>query len=220
MADINKALVDDGLVDKAKIGGANYFWSFPAKKDRMMQSQHKERLETMEQLKVQVQEATAQLADAKRGREDTEGDRPTKLQRLAEIAKEKSQVEQELEKLKENDPQALANLEKELKLCTEAANRWTDNIFNAKTYLVKKRGMDRKQADKILGITSTFDCKYACMHVGGFVVSVVWEESNLTHAVLLHCLQTPKTRSPSKSLLRTSFSLLSMCLFVEKVVLA
>ena len=35
----------------------------------------------------------------------------------------------ELEKLKENDPQAIADLEKELKLVTEAATRWTDNVF-------------------------------------------------------------------------------------------
>eukprot|EP00957_Ditylum_brightwellii_P110959 8462377-Ditylum_brightwellii.AAC.1 len=33
VADVNQGLVDDGLVDKEKIGGSNYFWSFPAKKD-------------------------------------------------------------------------------------------------------------------------------------------------------------------------------------------
>jgi multidrug resistance efflux pump len=158
VADVNTALIDDGEVDKAKIGGSNYFWSFPAKKDRVMQLQHQERLETIETLKVHVQEATGKLADAKRGREDSGDDRATKLQRLDQIAKDTTAIQQELEILKENDPQALADLEKELKLCTEAANRWTDNIFNSKTYLVKKKGMDRKEVDRILGITSTFDC--------------------------------------------------------------
>ena len=69
-------------------------------------------------------------------------------------------MQTELEALKENDPQALADLEKELKLVTEAANRWTDNIFNCKTFLTRKRGIDKKEANKILGISDAFDCKF------------------------------------------------------------
>ena len=45
------------------------------------------------------------------------------------MKKEKEVLEKELEGLKENDPQALADLEKEFKLVKEAAHRWTDNIF-------------------------------------------------------------------------------------------
>jgi seryl-tRNA synthetase len=160
VADVNQALVDDGLVEKEKIGGSNYFWSFPAKKDCGMQIQHQQNLESIEKLQAAIQEASARLADAKRGREDDDGDRPKKLQRLTEMAKERQTLDQELETLKENDPQALADLEKERKLVVEAANRWTDNVFNCKTYLTKKRGMGRKETDKLLGITSTFDCKY------------------------------------------------------------
>ena len=87
--------------------------------------------------------------------------RAATLQRLEAIAKEKAEAEAEAANLKENDPQALADLEKELQLTTQAANRWTDNIFNCKSYLVKKRGMDKKDACKIIGITSAFDCEYA-----------------------------------------------------------
>ena len=68
-------------------------------------------------------------------------------------------VKKALVSMKENDPQALADLQKELELVKNAANRWTDNVFNCKTYLVKKRGMDKKEAIKILGITPAFDCK-------------------------------------------------------------
>lgn len=220
VADMNQSLIDDGLVDKEKIGGSNYFWSFPAKKDRMMEIQHENVLKATEQLKTSVAEANAALLDAKRGREDEEveeeakvgetkeneekkegeaktGDgeeakegeaksgegeeetkageeeevpppkraktvsRAAKLQRLNEIAKERAAIESELETLKENDPQALADLEKELELVTQAANRWTDNIFNCKSYLTKKRGMDKKEACKLLGITSAFDCTYS-----------------------------------------------------------
>lgn len=158
IVDINQALVDDNLVDKDKIGGSNYFWSFPAKKDRQLQLQHEATLQEIEILKQKVATASSQLSDAKRGREDnSEGERVTKLTRLAVLTKDFAVYEQELEGLKENDPQALADLQKELDLVKNAANRWTDNIFNCKTYLVKKRGMDKKEATKILGITAAFD---------------------------------------------------------------
>jgi Leucine zipper with capping helix domain/Mnd1 HTH domain len=187
VADINQSLIDDGLVDKEKIGGSNYFWSFPAKKDRQMQLQYEKTLEEIERLKTAVDEANAALLDAKRGREDEDeaasdakggdgtdgGDesappakkqktlpRAEKLERLNSITKETAALEAELERLKENDPQALADLEKELDLVKQAANRWTDNIFNCKAYLVKKRGMDKKDACKLLGIAAAFDCTF------------------------------------------------------------
>jgi len=124
-----------------------------------MQRKHEETKEAIEQLKASVQEANSRLADAKRGREDEDGERAAKLRRLGEIASSRRALVAELDTLKENDPQAMADLAKELKLVTEAAHRWTDNIFNCKSYLVKKRGMDRKEACRILGITSAFDCK-------------------------------------------------------------
>jgi len=130
VADINNSLVDDGLVDKEKIGGSNFFWSFPGKKDRMLQLEHENVMSEIELAKTKITEVEAKLADAKRGREDEGGDREKKLARLEELKSEKKVMEKELESLKENDPQALADLEKELKLVTEAANRWTDNIFS------------------------------------------------------------------------------------------
>jgi Leucine zipper with capping helix domain/Mnd1 HTH domain len=162
IVDINQALVDDGQVDKDKIGGCNYFWSFPAKKDRILQVQHEAVLQKIEELQVQVREMTSRLQDAKRGREETgeEETRESKLRRLETGKAELLKLAAEHAAQKENDPQALADLEKELKLATEAAHRWTDNVFNCKSYLTKKRGMDRKDAEKILGISSDFDCTY------------------------------------------------------------
>jgi len=171
--DIHQGMIDDALVEKAKIGGSNYFWSFRAKKDRMAQIQHGKTLELIEEIKPKVAEAEARLSDAKRGREEDDeedgdedkgcksapsgGGRAKKLARLTQLGKEKAALEKELEKLKENDPAALADLEKELRFVTQAAHRWTDNIFECKSYLVKKRGMQKKEACKFLQISSEFD---------------------------------------------------------------
>ena len=130
----------------------------------MAQKAHEGTLKLIEDLKPKVEEASAKLADAKRGREDDESEegessRAKKLSRLAELAKQKTDLQNQLTSLKENDPAALADLEKEYKLVKEAANRWTDNIFECKSYLVKKRGIEKKEANRLLGITANFDCK-------------------------------------------------------------
>jgi Leucine zipper with capping helix domain/Mnd1 HTH domain len=246
IVDINQSLVDDGLVDKEKIGGTNYYWSFPAKKDRLMEIQYHATIKEMEQLQKTLDDVTIRLIDAKRGREDheegchdddnddndndeknhdtittntksnrmgTSNDenknpnveddesagnpvtknvvdhsdtkhshdhkldennleppskkqkrkngmtRHEKLQTLQQIQNEKLQIQKEIDALKEYDPIVIANYEKELDYVTKAAHRWTDNIFNCKSYLMKKRNMDKKDANRILGITDTFDCK-------------------------------------------------------------
>jgi len=158
IADINQALVDDGLVDKDKIGGSNYFWSFPAKKDRQNELAHEENKRRIESVRENIKGAEARLADAKRGREEDEnGERARKMARRLELKKDLAAAAAELEKLRENDPREIANLERELQLVTNGAHRWTDNIFSCKDYLVKKRGMMKKEANKYLGITDNFD---------------------------------------------------------------
>lgn len=109
---------------------------------------HEETLRRVEALKSSIQEAEARLADAKRGREEDEsGERAAKMARRVELTRELAEKRARLDKLKENDPQEIANLEQELKLVTSGANRWTDNIFSCKDYLVKKRGMMKKEGE-------------------------------------------------------------------------
>jgi len=257
VADVNQSLIDDGLVDKEKISGTNYFWSFPAKKDRQKQLEHEATLQEIEKLKSSIVGTRAALMDAKRGREEEEeivvpqdeegepvpkeaaasdggeakheGDdgkeedappaakkikkstnRAAMLERLAIIAKEVAAGEAEAAVLKQNDPQALADLEKELQLTTQAAHRWTDNIFNGKAYLVKKRGMDKKEACKVLGITSAFDCEssgglFCVCFVTIFVKAVCVDfllprnsrscATHLTQIVCFSIVQTLRTRN-------------------------
>ena len=63
---VDQSLVDDGLVDKEKIGGFIYFWSFPAMKDSFMQIQYQKTLAETENLKGVLQETNTKLLDAKR----------------------------------------------------------------------------------------------------------------------------------------------------------
>lgn len=133
-------------------------------------------------------DATKEDAEVSTNKKAKTMSRAAKLARLQEIAKLKAAAETELESLKDNDPQALANLEKELQLVLQGANRWTDNIYICKSYLTKKRGMDSKQACKVLDITSAFDCKSKA------AASV--DLPKLTRDSLYYVVQTRSTKYP------------------------
>ena len=113
---VNNSLIDDGLVEKQKISGSNYFWSFKGKKDRMAQIQYEKTVKFIEELKPKLAQSESALADAKRGREEETGEgeegggRARKLARLSELEKQKSILQAELAVLKQNDPKALADL--------------------------------------------------------------------------------------------------------------
>jgi len=263
--DINQSLCDDNLVDTDKIGGSKYFWSFPAKNDRLKQLEHDETLKRIEGLVGAIKEAEVKLADAKRGREEEEqgsnGDeegkpttRASKMARRSELTKAVADKSAELEKLKENDPQAIADLEKELNLVTQAATRWTDNIFacqevrivrscccivyiyilpafcvcviviivhmrspipdnnfNVLQYMVKKRGMVKKEVNKMIGITDAFDCEFLhCVHCFVVVVVVVFCLIYYILRTLQCCMPffmlSPQTLTPSKRTLNHFYS--------------
>lgn len=66
-------------------------------------------------------------------------------------------MEQELEKLKECDPEVLESMRKEISMAKEATNRWTDNVFTIKSWCTRKFGVEEKMIDKNFGIPEDFD---------------------------------------------------------------
>ena len=225
IADINQALCDDGLVDKDKIGGSNYYWSFPAKKDRLLQLEHDDTLLKINELRSSVKDAEARLADAKRGREeedaiedggggdddDNEGEgksknetRASKMARRVTLLAELANAQIELEKLKQNDPREIANLEKELTLVTDAANRWTDNIFSCKDYLVKKRGMMKAEGE--CRVREMLFCKHTHTTVHVLVLFVLFFNSTL--------LSLMKKQRTSTWVLRMHSIVSCVCLYI------
>lgn len=74
---------------------------------RLSQLQHESTLRNIQHLTEKPQEASAKLADAKRGREDDEtGDRAKKMCRRSKLAALKIKATEELNALKRNDPQS------------------------------------------------------------------------------------------------------------------
>ena len=154
--EVIQALVDDGLVDTDKIGTSVYFWAFPSKGA----AARKRKLDGLEAQLAQTRQKRrsleTQLAEAGRGREEGE-ERSQLLQQLADSERRRAELDAEVAKYRDCDPEALEALRRESATATEAANRWTDNVCQIKSWCKRKFAMEEAVIDKQFGIPENFD---------------------------------------------------------------
>ncbi|OQR88548.1 meiotic nuclear division protein [Thraustotheca clavata] len=167
--DVNQALVDDNLVDTDKIGSGNYFWSFPSK----VAQQRKRKLEDIEERRTQLTaklEQTNAAIEKQRALQPESQDRVDRLNKLAVLKREVDEAKKRIHLLKDNDPDLLNQLDTKAKIAKEGADRWTgfkttfilpdnylDNVFNLKSWVIKKNSCSSAEVEKWLGIPDDFD---------------------------------------------------------------
>ena len=92
------------------------------------------------------------------------------MRELASLEQENKKFVTELEKYKELDPDAFEKnskyftflvyfllVEKDLSVCKEGANRWTDNIFSLQSFCANKFNIARNDFGSQFGIPEEFD---------------------------------------------------------------
>ncbi|ETP15152.1 hypothetical protein, variant [Phytophthora nicotianae CJ01A1] len=154
--DVNQALVDDALVDCDKIGSGNYFWSFPSK----LSQSRKRKLSELEQHRHTAQEKLAKVQQNIEEQKSLRSDSDERVQKLRRLEEQKAKVNglrTKVQHLAENDPAILEELERKVRMAKEGSDRWTDNVYTLKSWVVKKRGVEGKEVDKWLGIKDDFD---------------------------------------------------------------
>ncbi|XP_037081427.1 meiotic nuclear division protein 1 homolog [Pollicipes pollicipes] len=154
--EVIQGLVDDGLVDTDKIGTSVYFWAFPSKGAGVRQHKLAGLEEQLAQLRQKRHTVEAQLAEAAVGREEDD-ERGQLLKDLAGRRQERARLDAEIAKYKDCDPEALEAMRQQSRIAIEAANRWTDNIFNIKSWCKRKFSMEEATIDKQFGIPDSFD---------------------------------------------------------------
>lgn len=141
--DMNQSLVDDFLVFSDKIGAANFFWSFPSK-EFQDQTVRKTGLEaSLRNTDVNIANITTQIETARESR--SANNRVKLLHELESLKQLEGQLDNQLEELKVNDPDEICRVEKLALANKTAADRWTDNIWQIKSYLTKRKGMAGKE---------------------------------------------------------------------------
>ena len=153
--DMNQSLVDDFMVFSDKIGSANFFWSFPSKalQDRKnLNEQLGDQLKRSQDSAVELQRRLEEERESR----NVEG-RAEKMEKLTALMNREQELRAILEAGKANDPAELNRVTKLAEDNMNHANRWTDNIWAVKSFLIKKKGQSGKEADKFLRLPSDFD---------------------------------------------------------------
>jgi len=143
--DVNQQLVDDGLVETDKIGSTGYYWSFPSKRVQNVSLQSSSLEEEIKSETAELAETHKKIKVVRECRVESAG-RDAQLKQLLSLKQEIAALEGQVEVLKENDPEEVARQTATVDMCKMAANRWTDNLLELRSWLVKKKGMSSKEA--------------------------------------------------------------------------
>ncbi|XP_029360835.1 meiotic nuclear division protein 1 homolog isoform X2 [Echeneis naucrates] len=154
--EVLQSLVDDNMVDCERVGTSNYYWAFPSKALNARKNK-------LEELQKQISEANQRkmslqtlVEKAKVGRHNTD-ERSSLLKELQALREEQTQLQAELEKYRECDPEVIEEMRKSNVVAKEAVSRWTDNIFAIKSWTKKKFAFDDCRINKAFGIPEDFD---------------------------------------------------------------
>ncbi|CAG0917981.1 unnamed protein product [Notodromas monacha] len=154
--DVLSALVDDNLVESEKIAGSIYFWSFPGKKVA-------DRRQALEEIKKKLGKLKDRHAKAERAlktaKENAEPDprRDKLMAKLEEREAHQQNLVEELDDLRRSSSKIAEETEIEMQRGMDAANRWTDNVFQIRSWLVEKYQVDGVMLNKRFGIPEDFD---------------------------------------------------------------
>jgi len=156
--DVLKELTDDDLVHEGKVGVSTYYWSFPGEMGTKKRGQLASLRQEDTLLRAQIRELSAQNEELQKQRAaesgaDDEGRAKEAEARVAALRAELEASKAELESLKSADAMDAHARKADVPILREAANRWTDNIFEIRKQLVRKFNMDPKELDKQLEIT-------------------------------------------------------------------
>ncbi|CAO3623869.1 unnamed protein product [Mucor fragilis] len=154
--DILMGLVDDGLVTTDKIGTSNYFWSYPSAVIQTKRNKLQDLTSSVEKQEEKKKRLEQLIQEATQDRQKTE-ERAQLLAELEQDQKTNRELQAELQKYKENDPELYHKKEKASKVAKEATNRWTESIWEMQSYCVNKFGMERQLFDQTFGIKDDFD---------------------------------------------------------------
>ncbi|KAL0245405.1 hypothetical protein I308_104529 [Cryptococcus tetragattii IND107] len=153
--DVLDDLVSDGFVFMDKIGTGNYFWALPSAAGVTKNAALAKATKELERIEAGISETRAGLMEAEKGREDTE-ERLTLLATLQQEEQTSVKLKAELAAFGAADPVRYQKKSEAVKVCKDAAARWTDNTLMLLQYTVSL-GVEAQAIRGMLGITEEWE---------------------------------------------------------------
>lgn len=154
--DVVMLMESDGLVKMEKVGAQNIFWSWPSDAARAAENKAAKAQALIERSEGRLEAAAAAMVGASEGKEAS-AERTARLQRLEALKAANAALKAEVATLAANDPEVIAGLDKKAGMAKAAAERWTDNVWQIKKYVIDKMGMGSSEFDKSVGLPADFD---------------------------------------------------------------
>eukprot|EP00962_Isochrysis_galbana_P023419 scaffold7079_cov128-Isochrysis_galbana.AAC.1 len=156
--DVLKELICDDLVLEDKVGVSTYYWSFPGQAGSKKRAELANLRQQTAVLRAQVGQLKAQQAEqAKQRAQETGGrDESADIASVSCAIEALKQDEARLDgQLKAADMAGVLDLRQRIRdvpALKEAANRWTDNVFEVRKKFIDLFQMEPKAVDKEFGI--------------------------------------------------------------------
>ncbi|XP_017882579.1 meiotic nuclear division protein 1 homolog [Ceratina calcarata] len=154
--DVLQMLVDDGLVRSEKIGTSTYFWTFPGENITGTEQRISDASKKIVAAEFKLQKLREACEKEKIGREDTE-ELQILLNEIEKLRAQETQLNEQIAKFSDTDPEAIARMEREVKEYKEAVNVWTDNIFAVQSWCKKKFDISEEILNKQFNVPNDLD---------------------------------------------------------------
>ncbi|XP_033205145.1 meiotic nuclear division protein 1 homolog [Bombus vancouverensis nearcticus] len=156
--DVLQTLVDDGLVRSEKIGTSVYFWNFPGENLTRIEQRISEASKNIVEAEFKLQKLKDTCEKEKIGKEDTE-ERQILLRELEELKAKENQLNKQIAKFSDADPEVIAKLGEKVQKYKEVTNIWTDNIFAIQSWCKNKFDISVECLNKQFNIPDDLDYK-------------------------------------------------------------
>nr|CAB3265610.1 meiotic nuclear division protein 1 homolog [Phallusia mammillata] len=154
--DVVQSLVDDGMVNCEKVGSSSYYWAFPSQAFNVRLNKRKNLEEQIDQNKEKRLKTDEMKKNSLADRKPT-AEREKLLAMVAKLQDKKNQLQTEISKYDDCNPDVMNRLIAETTMSKDAANRWTDNLFTLKSWLKRKFPIPEQQINKQFCIPEELD---------------------------------------------------------------
>ena len=139
-------LVSEGACDTDKIGSQTFFWALPSAgsaKRASIEASLDQRIADEKQQHEQLERRGAKRRSASSKDSGGRERKQRKITELVQARKHSERLQLELDAVAGTDPEHLAQLSSLAQTSLDAANRWTDNLYCMKSYVVNKMNCEK-----------------------------------------------------------------------------
>ena len=136
-------LEGDGTIHIEKIGTAKYVWSFPSE-DRVRNKTKLGKLENeLKEIESEMTKWSNKLETVREERKDPE--REKNLGGIAKLQTEIDQTKAKISGFEGCEPEKYKEYQQGLQVAKDAAERWTDNVFQICKFITSKNSMKQRE---------------------------------------------------------------------------